>query len=105
MAECDNCGRTLGKLETPQNWQQHTVCEECFGRLSAPRASLGNYSKLSRGGIVQYGRREGNEMPRIFKWAAWLIVIVILLFLFDYIGHYYSRQADLHEEEFRLNQH
>jgi len=91
MAECDNCGRTIGKLESGREWRDHLVCSDCFNRLSPPR---------------QYPTTpQKSETPRIFKWAAWLIVIVVLVFLFDYIGHYYSRQADLQEEEFRLNQH
>ncbi|MGD0542399.1 MAG: hypothetical protein ABSB33_12870 [Tepidisphaeraceae bacterium] len=92
MAECANCGRQFGKLESPKNWNGNVVCAECFSRLSPSPVSP----------III---REKSETPRIFKWAAWLIVIAILLFLFDSLGHFFNRHADLQEEEFRLNQH
>src|SRR3989442_481999 len=31
---CQNCGRAIGKLETPRVHEQHVVCAECWGRLS-----------------------------------------------------------------------
>lgn len=30
---CDNCGYTIGKLETPHVWQGHVVCADCSKRL------------------------------------------------------------------------
>ena len=33
---CANCGRTIGKLETPYLWQENTVCKSCYALLSAP---------------------------------------------------------------------
>ena len=35
---CENCNRTIGKLEPRYTWQNHIVCGECFTRLSAPVA-------------------------------------------------------------------
>jgi hypothetical protein len=35
QATCENCGRRIGKLETPHPWQSHVVCGECLGRLKA----------------------------------------------------------------------
>lgn len=32
--QCDNCGKSIGRLETPRQWQDAMVCAECFGRLS-----------------------------------------------------------------------
>ena len=32
---CANCGRAIGKLETPRVWQNHVVCAECEKRLTA----------------------------------------------------------------------
>ena len=32
---CENCGRTIGKLEQPYVWRKHVVCAECHGHLSA----------------------------------------------------------------------
>jgi tetratricopeptide (TPR) repeat protein len=36
---CDNCGRTIGRLEQPHVWRTHVVCVECHTRLSAPAPS------------------------------------------------------------------
>lgn len=30
---CANCGRTIGKLETPRIWDGHVVCAQCDARL------------------------------------------------------------------------
>ncbi|MGC9260811.1 MAG: hypothetical protein ACP5I8_12170 [Phycisphaerae bacterium] len=32
---CENCGRLIGKLETPMVWQDHVVCAECNALLMA----------------------------------------------------------------------
>lgn len=33
---CENCGRTIGKLEQPYVWRKHVVCAECHVHLSTP---------------------------------------------------------------------
>ncbi len=33
VANCDNCGRAIGKLEMPYPHDGHVVCYECFSRL------------------------------------------------------------------------
>lgn len=33
---CDNCGRSIGRLETPYAHGQHVVCGECYARLIPP---------------------------------------------------------------------
>lgn len=30
---CENCGRTIGKLEQPYTWKESVVCLECSQRL------------------------------------------------------------------------
>jgi len=35
---CANCDRRIGRLEQPFQWQGHTVCPECHGRLSQAAA-------------------------------------------------------------------
>ncbi|HVS73146.1 MAG TPA: hypothetical protein VHQ47_17960 [Phycisphaerae bacterium] len=41
---CENCGRTIGKLETPRVWQEHIVCGTCHRHLTGtavvPAASV-----------------------------------------------------------------
>lgn len=32
---CSNCEARIGKLETPQVWEEHVVCEACHAKLSA----------------------------------------------------------------------
>jgi predicted RNA-binding Zn-ribbon protein involved in translation (DUF1610 family) len=34
--KCENCGRTIGRLETLQLWQNHLVCNVCHPRLAPP---------------------------------------------------------------------
>jgi hypothetical protein len=50
LDECDNCGRKIGKLETPHVWRQGVVCGECHARLS-------------RSGVVEYARPRAAEPP------------------------------------------
>lgn len=33
-AQCENCGRAIGRLEMPWNWDGHLVCQDCAARLS-----------------------------------------------------------------------
>lgn len=35
---CANCGRGIGKLETPRVFEGNVVCPECWGRLEQERA-------------------------------------------------------------------
>ena len=30
---CENCGRTIGKLETPHVWKENIVCRDCNSKL------------------------------------------------------------------------
>ncbi len=32
---CENCGRSIGALETVHAWQEHRVCSQCYAHLSA----------------------------------------------------------------------
>jgi hypothetical protein len=34
MDACENCGRTIGKLETPHVFENHVVCGDCLGKLT-----------------------------------------------------------------------
>jgi tetratricopeptide (TPR) repeat protein len=36
---CENCGRVIGRLETPYVWRKHTVCAACHAHLTAPAAA------------------------------------------------------------------
>ena len=39
MEECENCGRVIGKLETPFLWAERIVCSKCHKRLSGDESS------------------------------------------------------------------
>jgi len=39
LEKCENCGRTIGKLETPNLWDNHVVCAKCYETLSKAPAS------------------------------------------------------------------
>jgi hypothetical protein len=39
LQTCENCGRKIGRLETPNVWREHVVCADC-------------YAVLSKGGVV-----------------------------------------------------
>jgi hypothetical protein len=84
MAVCANCGRTIGKLETPHDWQGHIVCAECRSRLSP---------------VIREEPIETRPViPGIFKLLAWLLVIIILLWAVSAIQDHLNRQADINEE-------
>lgn len=36
VESCENCGATIGKLETPKVWQHHILCATCYVRLATP---------------------------------------------------------------------
>jgi hypothetical protein len=44
METCSNCETTIGKLETPYVWKEHTVCESCYRRLSGKAAGQADAS-------------------------------------------------------------
>ena len=35
--KCENCGRSIGNLETPHVWQDHVVCADCIKRLETAK--------------------------------------------------------------------
>src|SRR5438552_16215297 len=39
MDTCENCGRTIGKLEQAFVFQQSPVCAECYARLAKPHST------------------------------------------------------------------
>lgn len=41
MKSCDNCGQTIGKLETAFRWNGHSVCADWYARLQSSGRSVG----------------------------------------------------------------
>ena len=66
---CANCGRVIGKLETPHVWNQQVVCGECINRLSPPVAAISSPSAqplpYASNQIHQPARRVPNVGERI----------------------------------------
>lgn len=51
METCENCGRSIGKLETPYVWQgKKIVCGGCWSSLGKARALLGVADAARSGG-------------------------------------------------------
>ena len=66
LETCANCGRAIGKLETPHLWQQQVVCEQCVNQLSPPLAVPSSpppqllpsrHPDLHPGRILKHGER------------------------------------------------
>lgn len=41
LETCENCGRVIGKLETPAIWQDHIVCNACHDTLTKNKVVSG----------------------------------------------------------------
>lgn len=68
---CENCGRAVGKLETPCVYQEHIVCSDCDTRL--------------RSGISPVGVQPIEKTGKEFKAGMLLgfgIMILGIMFLF-----------------------
>jgi hypothetical protein len=77
LETCANCGRTIGKLETPHVHNEHVVCAECHGRLGGAMHAPG-----AQGAPVAAVQREAGEYRALglnSRGAAWGIAIVGLL--------------------------
>jgi hypothetical protein len=46
---CENCGRTIGRLETPHVWHQRVVCAPCYARLVNAEPAPLDYRSASSG--------------------------------------------------------
>ena len=52
VKNCENCGRTIGKLERAYVFEDHNVCQECYERLRTPEGRS-QPEAISPGPIVQ----------------------------------------------------
>lgn len=55
---CENCGRVIGKLETPMVWNGHVVCKGCRDALAAER-------EAPRGRATAEGHSVVREPPEV----------------------------------------
>jgi hypothetical protein len=68
MDKCENCGRVIGRLETPQLHDDHIVCVECKERLlKASRASTEPVREIH----VETPRAGAQDDP-VWKNMKWL---------------------------------
>lgn len=51
---CENCGRRIGKLETPHVYQDHAVCAGCYALLTGPGARTVTSSPAPASAAVPY---------------------------------------------------
>jgi hypothetical protein len=88
MEQCENCGRTIGKLETPMVYRDSVVCPECHARLavqSVPYASPAS---------TPPGKREGRKSLHPSAIVACLCAIPLTLGIWMLQGDpYYHLQG------------
>ena len=65
--ECANCGRTIGKLETPMVWRGNVVCTSCRKILKTADASDAESIRSDAGREVPLTREEieAEELSRV----------------------------------------
>lgn len=78
VEECENCSRTIGRLETAYVWNEHTVCEDCLKRLAGtnprpePKAKIADYDLSSEVPLMM----QSGPPPKSI--SVWGVVSVIM---------------------------
>ncbi len=84
---CANCGRMIGKLETPMVWQESVVCGACFEVLAA---SARKASQPAPDGAQKREPEHPHFTARgVPSWAvlAGVSVVVLVVFGIFFVGH------------------
>lgn len=80
---CENCGRVIGKLETPRAFDGHVVCAECHARLAkSPATRELNWDReLASESERTLRRMEGSQRfwVRVLLYGAAVAVIIYIL--------------------------
>jgi len=113
METCENCGATIGKLETPNVWQSHIVCAQCYAKLAAPVTSAVGFNhkpptpaaatmKLAKGEVICPNANCGYVGKPIVttRWSTlfWLlagfaVVLLIVITIYSEVaGPFLSQQ-------------
>ena len=93
LETCDNCGRTIGKLETPFLYQNHVVCAQCNEQLSSmrsqqttirvapPTPTYGQPSTVTPLAFVDpaANAKAASTLFRVFFWIIGGIVIIYII--------------------------
>ena len=74
---CENCGRSIGRLETPQIYNDHIVCPDCLARLSPQRSAPPPIPFVAQPIPTRSGSRSPVQPDR----AKWLWIGGVLLIL------------------------
>lgn len=88
IKKCGNCDLPIGKLESIYEWKGHAICSACHQKITAER--------------MPHLIEKQPRFPLIFKVAAWLIVIAILIYTLDSYMKWHNRVNNDRDEEFRL---
>lgn len=73
---CDNCGRAIGRLETPHVYGQNVVCAGCLDALSRPQTI-----KVELQPAKKSAGREVAEAGCGLAMLGILVPIILILFL------------------------
>ena len=78
METCENCGRTIGKLETPHRYENHVVCPKCDQLLQGQKTSKSEPTP------APYTQREGEHVQvrkkkQIFAAMSCLGTVLLLM--------------------------
>jgi hypothetical protein len=80
---CENCGREIGKLETPMLWNDRIVCVKCRIALAeayvASQAHPLQYAQPAPEHSVQTIEKTGKKWKRQMLFAAGLCIIGIFV--------------------------
>ncbi len=60
IEQCENCARTIGRLEHPHLWEQHVVCSDCWRTLSSETTE----QTLRKGRLAALIARSNENAPQ-----------------------------------------
>ena len=74
---CENCGRQMGKLETPMIWQEHVVCLVCHTRLTSRLGAARGVRAVANAPMLR-GETQVSEGERVGSLATASLVVAII---------------------------
>ena len=88
--KCDNCGATIGRLETPMIWDEHVVCAACYKKLGeaaraagAPHAPPSAPAPSAAVGQIGTPPRESQRMKAALILGVALVALLLVGVLFN----------------------
>ncbi|MGD0139006.1 MAG: DUF4190 domain-containing protein [Tepidisphaeraceae bacterium] len=67
METCENCGATIGNLETPSVFQNHVVCSHCHAKLAALASTSTDELKSADFVAILKEAARAHEQPPAFE--------------------------------------